>query len=1014
MLRSLFWTLFAFGWTAGALLGGCAATDDVPGEQALGYEGPVTASGTGTLAAAAVALDETADLVVEAEALRAPLTAAPELADLAPGDVVYSAEAGFLRRVLSVATEGDEVVVATEPAPLSALFEEAEFQLQVGSPTAAKSKADGPSGGDTTVDVNFDGETLYDSGVEGDHRLSIKATRGSIVGSPAFLADFVFSHTQVHLAQIQSSGFLVLDLALEIEASTSFTFEKEKEIPLLERSTIVFVGSVPVHLTPYVKLVLKGEGKAEGKGKATTGLRATLPVNHALKYHDVEGDDWVYTAVNNYNLQPQAFEGGELEASLTGKLSIDVEVGLKVYEQASLAVALGPYAQLEIKVLPDCTWTLKAGLAGQLTAKIESIGPWDEQEKSWQLFESEKKLAGGACFATQPGPDVVSGLPDAGGAPDSGGPEPEDVVADDIPEDTSDEPDVTIPPGSVYDGDLIATNDAELLVLTDKVLVTGQVAITGSARDLSPLANLRRVGGSFEIQNSQVSSLLPLAELETVEGIFRIRDNPLLASSEGLSSLESTPAGFFVDLSAAGGRIEGVDALATVGAWFQLAGGEAVGFEALRRVDGDVSLQVVALDGLDALEEITGGLALGSPLEVAEGLDALRRIGGALTINSAVVPPFPSLLSVARDIVVGSDTLTVLSGFPSLGLVQEGDSCSDWVANGVVIEDCAALERIEGFPLLQRIGCLGSLHIRMNPALKSIDAFGGLLDLEGELRIELNPELETIRGFGALTDIRHDFAIRDNDKLQSIGPFSALTRAGCELAIWGNPLLTNAGSFPLLTAFWPCGWGGEDLVAGTANCFLQFSDNPALTSLPSFTSLEACGTVLVTGCDTLSHVEGFSSLAHVSSFEASDNAQLANLAGLDELAEAEWITVTGNPTLTSLSGLDSLATVSNLNLVDNDSLVSFSGLGGLVSVGNFRLEGNDTIASLAGLFAGVAVGYVSVQNNDSLDQCATEDWFASLTTGGGSPSSGIVANNGGQEACPERKGEGGARPGGRP
>lgn len=159
-----------------------------------------------------------------------------------------------------------------------------------------------------------------------------------------------------------------------------------------------------------------------------------------------------------------------------------------------------------------------------------------------------------------------------------------------------------------------------------------------------------------------------------------------------------------------------------------------------------------------------------------------------------------------------------------------------------------------------------------------------------------------------------------------------------------------------------------------------------LTNVDVLSSLtEVTGQVFLASNDSLTHVDGFSSLEAVGELILQENASLTNINGLSSLSEvAASVVITGNTLLHSLDGLQSLNSVGeDLRFIGNgDATFSTSGLESLVSVGGdlsfgwvwglTDIDGFESLSSVG--------GDVAFTSNSNL---ADIDGFTSLSSVGG-------------------------------
>ena len=104
------------------------------------------------------------------------------------------------------------------------------------------------------------------------------------------------------------------------------------------------------------------------------------------------------------------------------------------------------------------------------------------------------------------------------------------------------------------------------------------------------------------------------------------------------------------------------------------------------------------------------------------------------------------------------------------------------------------VERISGFPLL---ASAGGRAITDNPALRVVDGFAALTDLQGDLVFHDNDAITTLSAFPALVGVEGQVQVRDNGALTDVSGFAAL-RSSAGLEVRANPMLTTIDALDAL------------------------------------------------------------------------------------------------------------------------------------------------------------------------------------------------------------------------
>lgn len=331
---------------------------------------------------------------------------------LKPGTVlaVPRLDGGDLRVVTGNTTSGGTVTVTTGPATVKDYVKDADLKVSVGG-DAAKSDLVDP-----WVDIDLSGKTLSDK--SGDSwEMKLEIDKGRIAGNPRFDMDVVISWGDLHLFQLTSAGFFVVQADLKLSGKSEKSIDKSLEIPLVERQIVALVGGVPVWVTPYVKLEVKGEAKLSAEGEVTAGFRASLPGSFNLKWALEESPHWSKSTTGKVTLKPRPVKVAKAEVAGEAELTVTAYVGVKLYQRVSVELEAAASAKAEVKVASGCSYTLSAAAEGKITAKLDGFGPVEDKEESKSLFDLSKTLTSGSCSA----PVVDAGATDgAGGSTDAG------------------------------------------------------------------------------------------------------------------------------------------------------------------------------------------------------------------------------------------------------------------------------------------------------------------------------------------------------------------------------------------------------------------------------------------------------------------------------------------------------------------------------------------------------------------------------------------------------------------
>lgn len=291
---------------------------------------------------------------------------------------------------------------------------------------------------------------------------------------------------------------------------------------------------------------------------------------------------------------------------------------------------------------------------------------------------------------------------------------------------------------SVFVGDLVLHDRADLAPARAWVAVDGDLVVEGTDLEELELPALAHVGGDLRLWENDVLEWVDLPALEVVDGDLSLYDDPVLDTVAGLGAVHTVGGTLALQ------RLDALEAvqlpsLVHAGSLYLYADpalASVAGLEALTTVVGPVRLWE-----LTALER----LALPSLAFVQGRLDLFR--ADALTALA-----LPALVEVGSLEVHACDALPSLDGLEGLAVVS----------NDVLLHYDASLASVEGLAGLTTVGAL---------TLEALPVLSGL---------EL-PSLEAV-----------DEALRvETTGVEALGLWGLL--AAGEVEVRGNPALTELG-----------------------------------------------------------------------------------------------------------------------------------------------------------------------------------------------------------------------------
>jgi hypothetical protein len=306
--------------------------------------------------------------------------------------------------------------------------------------------------------------------------------------------------------------------------------------------------------------------------------------------------------------------------------------------------------------------------------------------------------------------------------------------------------------------------------------VGGDLSISGEfIRDLTPLENIRHIGGSLFIgDNDMLKSLAGLENLETIDSGLHIYDNFTLTDINGLSGLEQV------------GNLISIDS----------------------------NKQLLSLSGLENLEHFCGDFSIsGNPLLTnLNGLNITSPFSLYIRFNNKLMDVrLPAHITVLNTLDISyNDSITTIQGLENLQEIKEN----------LTIVNNPGIETLNGLENLEEIS--GNLWIEENDTLRNFHGLSNLKSIGGYFIVKNNNNLKNFEGLNQLTSIQGYFAIENNKKLKNFLGLNSLELIGGSLIIQNNPALESLQGLEFLTSI-----TNQIFIGGTTD-FL--APNPELTN----------------------------------------------------------------------------------------------------------------------------------------------------------------------------------------
>lgn len=257
------------------------------------------------------------------------------------------------------------------------------------------------------------------------------------------------------------------------------------------------------------------------------------------------------------------------------------------------------------------------------------------------------------------------------------------------------------------------------------------------------------------------------------------------------------------------------------------------------------------------------------------------------------------------------DTVVIDSSddFEDLPLDADGTLEGDVLIDGVV-----GLEDLTGLTGVRHI--TGSLIIRSNPDLTSLDGMQALVSIGGRFEISHNWNLEALGSFDKLESIGEALEIRGVQAAREMPNLPVLERCGSVRLVETSALQTVYG-FPALQQT-----RGFDMIDNVALERISLQSN----NLPNidYFFLERNRALL--------QLQLPSSLTRIDEIRVERNRALEDLGGFSGITGARLLTVDYNHSIPDLAGLEQIESVDLLHIEHNHELITLDGLDNLQKV----------------------------------------------------------------------------------
>jgi hypothetical protein len=332
----------------------------------------------------------------------------PFLANLKAGDILVSEPAaaapnGFLKKVIAVQQEGDEMIITTEQAALEEAILQGEVSIEkqltpddlAGSvPLLEGVRLEHRGQGELQAqadnfeyEVNFDNTVLFDNDGNKDTKEDQLRVDGKLFFSdPLIGVDLGLTYKKVLGVPILPNGVKFrMGLQFRQEARMSvfsgIKLSHSEEIPIYKqfyKPIVFFIGPVPIVLIPVLNVTLKLNGTfdAQVTFKAEAVANTGLGIEFRESFKDIVNVDDI--RFKDFNAADVGFSASadNAQASVSARAELLVDGALNLYGIAGGFAGINTYLQFDGKFprqIGTPAWTLQGGVEARIGLNVDLI-----------------------------------------------------------------------------------------------------------------------------------------------------------------------------------------------------------------------------------------------------------------------------------------------------------------------------------------------------------------------------------------------------------------------------------------------------------------------------------------------------------------------------------------------------------------------------------------------------------------------------------------------------------------
>lgn len=306
------------------------------------------------------------------------------------GDIIVgSSEGGFLRRVLAINQDDDQVTTETEFVSLAEAIDAGSLNGTVTFTADDFAKAKVPLAKSSEMTIDLSGITLFSK-----DGVTVTLTTGTITYAPTVILKAVFADHELSSFEASTEGDLTLNVDVRVTAAAGATLNWETEvIPAITKPFVFYIGPVPVAGTASLRLPFGITGTIGGEASVTSGFDDTTHIKVGMKMND-----GAWSSTTGFGaFEPTAHP---IVVSLGSDAGVDIyvkpTVGLNLYGASDLTGYVQPYLAADAQFIPSpFTFNLSAGINAGIGYELSIFDftlidkDWNFPGPQWQLYHYE-------------------------------------------------------------------------------------------------------------------------------------------------------------------------------------------------------------------------------------------------------------------------------------------------------------------------------------------------------------------------------------------------------------------------------------------------------------------------------------------------------------------------------------------------------------------------------------------------------------------------------------------------